>query len=97
ALPPAAAQRLLHDGAVQPPRRGTVEGLLPAQTGREQDPYPGPTRPRPAPGRRPVGPAARQPDLQPDPAGAGHRYCGLTRSLRFLAWYWALLPVSCRN
>jgi hypothetical protein len=58
--------------------RWTVQGVLPAQAGREQDPYPGPARVGPTFGRRPVGTAARQPDLQSSPAIAGHRYCGLT-------------------
>ena len=84
ALPPAAAQRLLHDGAVQPPHRRTVQDLLPAQTRPAQTARPGPARPGPAHGRRPVGAPARQSRLQPDPALAGNRCCGLTRSLRFL-------------
>jgi hypothetical protein len=50
-----------------------IENLLPAQARREQAPCPGPARPRQTPGRRPVDPAARQQDLEPQPPSRPRR------------------------
>lgn len=80
-LYPAAATRVLPVGADQHDPARTQPGLLPEKAWPNAHPQPGRHRPCPAPHRRPLGTAAREPNL--DCCTATNASSGLTTPLRF--------------